>query len=848
MSFRRLIIRLRVFFTLIVVVAIVSGVGALVYLHEKGLTNASAERVAHEMERYGLFVTFDHLSVHVLNGLTANNIRFYRTKERQIQIAELPAIVIHVDKTKLMRGHLKINTISITDAKLAVPLVRGEADSPIINIANVNGAIDLRGNQSVSTTGLTGYYEGIKVSINCNIWRDAPKEDFIPDPEAKKNRIAAYKNFLEQLKQWNWPAESPPELKISIEGNLSEPSEVDFDYIFTASILNYKDYPMADVYLEGDWNQSLVTLDKFEFTHQAERCKLTADLDLLKNSGRFKLDSSIHIQDFALKVFGKKILQGFSAAGKTQIAANGSYLLPSASNPKLDLKIIGKVSSSDFSFRGASIDKLDSEFSWNNGDLYLDKISVNHRRGKLTGRIIIKDQRIRYKVRSSLPAQVYFPFIKSDKLKTELSKLAFDGQSFIDLHANGTINQDDVTDWESHGNAEIRHFSYNDVPVSYAKGNYVLTRETADVKDITATFDYSDYPLRVTYKGPKSGTLTAKSLSFVWKNKNTTITGLRGSAWPAPVLRLFAPSIADHLESYKFNYPPTVSCAGVVSWAKNEANNMKLRVGFTSTGDIHYNFLKEDITLSNTKGQVTILPDKVQINSLSSNTCAGYMSGYLHVKPSDSSYSGRFQWDSLKLRQISKTYGLKGLNSGTLTGSFTFRGNGSKVSSLNGHGNIALANGDLFSVPLFGPLSSLVDSVVNPLSNQQILHEQARNFSCNFSTKNGTFHTRDLASMTASTTFTGEGLIDLNKEILDLTIRMNFRGMMGLAEIPLKIIELPLQALKTILTGKEVKGLKQFRGTGKISKPNWRFAPFLPPRDGKDDPIFRKPPRAELVK
>jgi hypothetical protein len=848
MSLRRLIIRLRVFFTLIVVAAIVSGIGALAYLHEKGLTNASAERVAHEMERYGLFVTFDHLSFHVLNGLTANNVRFYRTEERQIQIAELPAIVIHVDKTKLMRGHLKINTISITNAKLAVPLVRGEVDSPIINITNVNGSIDLRGNQSVSTTDLTGNYEGIKVSINCNIWRDTPKEDFSSDPKAKESRIAAYKNFLEQLKQWSWTADAPPELKISIEGNLSEPSKVDFDYIFTASSLDYKNYPMSDVYLEGDWSQNLVTLDKLEFTHQAERCKITADLDLLDNSGRFKIDSSIHIQDFTFKVFGVQALKSFSTAGKTRIVANGSYLLPGASNPKLDLKLIGKVSASDFSFRGASIDKLDSEFSWNNGDLYLDQISVDHRQGKLTGRIIIKDRRIRYKIRSSLPAQVYFPFVKNDKLKAELSKLAFNKQSFIDLHANGTINQDDLTDWESHGNAEVRNFSNNDVPISYAKGNYTLNRETSNFDNITVTFDYTDYPLRLTYKGPKSGTLTAKSLKFVWKDKKTTIVGLRGSAWPAPILRLFAPNIADHLENYKFNYPPTVSCSGVVCWAKGEANKMKLLVGFTSSGDTNYNFLKKDIILTNTKGQVTILPNKVQINSLSSNICGGYMSGYLHVKPSDASYSGRFQWDALQLRKVSQTYGFNDLNAGKLTGSFTFRGKGPKIATLNGHGNLALANGDLFAVPLFGPLSSLIDTVVKPLSNQQVLHERARNFSCNFSTKNGTFHSKDLTSRTANTTFTGEGWIDLNKEILDLTIRMNFRGMMGLAEIPMKIIELPFQALKTLVTGKEVKGLRQFRGTGKISKPTWLFAPFQPPRDSKDDPIFRTPPRAEVIK
>ena len=79
--------------------------------------------------------------------------------------------------------------------------------------------------------------------------------------------------------------------------------------------------------------------------------------------------------------------------------------------------------------------------------------------------------------------------------------------------------------------------------------------------------------------------------------------------------------------------------------------------------------------------------------------------------------------------------------------------------------------------------------------------------------------------MTASTTFTGEGWIDLNKEILDLTIRMNFRGMMGLAEIPVKIIELPFQALKTLVTGKEVKGLR--RETAILKDQNHKYRKFL---------------------
>lgn len=848
MSLRHLIIRLRFFFTLLVVVGVVSGIGALVYVHEKGLSEAAGDRIAHEMERYGIFVEFDHLSFHILNGLTANNVRFFRSKDREIQIAEIPKLAIHVDKTKLMRSNLKINTISLTNAQLAIPLIRGEEDSPILKIADVSGSIDLPGGQSVSTSDLSGLYEGIRVSIDCNIWRNKLRKNFTPDQELKQKRFDAYKEFQQQLTQWTWPASSPPELKIFIEGNLSDFSKVDFNCTFKAEALNYKNYSMTDVDVEGDWNQNLITFDKIAFRNHSKPFKLTADYDLLKKNGRFQLDSKIHIKNFAKEVFGKPIIQSFSAAGQTHIKANGTYQLPLSERDKLDLKMIGDVQCNDFSFRGCSLNSLNSEFSWNNGDLYLDNLLVQHELGKLSGRIIIKDRRIRYKTTSSLPAKVYFPFIKSDKLKQELAKLEFTDKSYIDVHASGSINQDDKLDWESYGHTELHNFSHNGVPASYLTGKYKLNRSTATFSDITATFDYSNYPLREAYSGPKFGTLTAKSLHFNWAKKSTDIASIRGSAWPAPVLRLFASKIADHLENYRFHLPPTVSCSGKVCWAKGEANDMRLVIGFTSTGKADYHFLKKNVTLTNTKGQVTVLPDKVQINSLTSRVFGNTVSGYIHVTPSNAAYSGRCQWEKLRLKDLSKAYGFKGLNQGSITGSFAFRGKGTDLTTLNGHGNLALSNGDLFAVPLFGPLSSLIDTVVNPLVNQQVLHEKARNFSCNFSTKNGKFHTKDLTSMLPSTTFTGEGWIDVDKEELDLTIRMNFRGLLGLAEVPMKVIELPFQALKALLTGKQVKGLRQFQGTGKISKPSWEFTPFQPPRDSKNDPIFRKPPRAQIVR
>ncbi|MFC5051491.1 AsmA-like C-terminal region-containing protein [Rubritalea spongiae] len=842
MSFRHFIIRLRVLFTILIFTGIVGVVSGFFYLHEKGFSHEAADRVAAEMERYGIFAEFDNLSFHLIHGLTANNVIFYRTEAREIEIASLPTLAIHVDKTKIMRGTLKITNISIEGANLAIPLVTELPNSPVIQINNVTGSIDLPGRQSVSTTDLTGTYQGIQISLSCNVWRDKPKAQNKTTKHEKLARIKQYNQFLKRLEDWKWPEHAPPKLSLFIEGNLSRSEKVDFDFVFESSQLEYKNYPMEQVLVEGDWNQSLITVDHLSFINQAEQLKLTADYDIIQQGGRYNFKSSIHLQNFFQKVFDKRILPQFQAIGTTRIQAEGTYNLPKTPETELDIQLIGKVESNDFNFLGATVNNLKSDFSWNNGDLYLDAIQLQHDLGELSGRLIVKDRLIRYDMISSLPAHVYFPFIKQQQLRDYLSKITFTEKSYIDVHSQGSLNQDNLREWNSHGHAELRNFKKNGVPISYATGKYNLDRSSATFSDITATFDYANYPLKLAYSGPNSGTLTAKSLHFDWPKKLANIEQIRGSAYPVPVLNLFAPHIGEHLEQYRFHLPPSLTSSGKVQWQKGTSNQTDLTIDFTTAGTTDYNFLKEDIPLENVRASVRVLPNKVEINQLAGKAMSGSLNGYIHVIPSNSAYLGKLTGSNARLSDISKVYGIKGLNQGSISGNFQFNGRGSDISSLNGIGKLALKNGDLMAVPLFGPLSKLVDGVLsNAARRDTLLHEKATDLDCTFTTKNGVFYTNDLNSMTTSTVFTGEGWINCVDQTIDLTIRMNYRGLMGLAEVPMKIIELPVQALNKIFTGRDVEGLRQFHGTGKLSKPDWQFTPFQAPRDGKRNPLFSQP-------
>ncbi|WP_018969262.1 AsmA-like C-terminal region-containing protein [Rubritalea marina] len=833
--------RLKHFFSICIIMMVVAVMAGLSYLHEYGFSDEVGDRLAREMERYGIYLEFDHLSFYLLQGLTANNVTVYKSPKREIKVAELPSLSIHVDKSKLMRGKLKVTTVSLSDAQLSVPLAIGADDSPVINIANVTGSIDLPGARSLRTTSLVGQFQGIDIEVSCNIWSDGLTEVKPIGPEQVQKRYRQYQEVLDFIQRFKWSESTPPKLQFFIEGNASKPEQIEIDCTLEAQEIDYKRYSMDDLIVVGDFHQNLVTIDQFKFSHEGDSCALTADYDLTQHAGRFRIDSSIHLQEFAYEVFEKRVATDLRSAGKTSLSAEGFFVLPKTAVEKLSLEMTGSIESKSFSFKGTPVDHLKTDFAWNNGDLYLDDLLLKHPLGRVIGRLIIKDRMVKYKMVSSLPVEVYFPFIKGENLKHYLGKLNFTNDSYIDVHANGRMNLNDAKDWVSYGHAVLKGFSHNDVPVKYATGNYRLNGTFATFGKLTAVFDYAKYGLKKKFKGPETGTLQAEEVHFDWPSKTTKVTTLRGTAWPAPVLQLFAPSIADHLELYEFNLPPTVDCNGLVCWASGKDNIMDLTVGFTTTGVTNYNFLDADVALNDIKGSVRILPKRVLIEKLNGSAYNGKVSGYVHVTPDTLKYNADVRWSNVKLADLCRAYNIKSVDQGYLSGNFTFNGESAEARKLQGNGTVNLRDGDLFQVPLFGPLSPLIDSVLTPITKKRVVHQQARDVACNFQIKNGRIYTDSLISSTASTTFTGSGWVDLADQNLDLTIRMNFRGLMGLAEIPLKVIELPFQALKTLFTGEEVEGLKQFRGTGKIKSPQWQFTPFQPPRDRKNDPIFSTP-------
>jgi len=185
-----------------------------------------------------------------------------------------------------------------------------------------------------------------------------------------------------------------------------------------------------------------------------------------------------------------------------------------------------------------------------------------------------------------------------------------------------------------------------------------------------------------------------------------------------------------------------------------------------------------------------------------------------NLKGKQKSYKGIIAWHDAKLSELAKTYDFKSKATGTLEGYTRFSGRTGDTSSINGTGVINLIHGNLFSVPILGPLSPIMKVSIGALINDKKLgYERVKKAHATLHIKKGVVYVHDFSAQSSSFAMLGLGWIDMNHKQINLQVRVGKVGS-GIFQI----LNAPLIIVKNTPI---LKGLFQYRGTGPISKPKW---------------------------
>lgn len=797
--------------------------GALYWANKTGLPDEWREAIENEISKRGAHVEIASLTYVPLRGFLAKNVRVFAEPERVNEISRFERVQLVLDNTRLARGDFRLRKVELRNARLSLPVDPENPSGESLHFSGLYGTIIMSGKRAIEIRDARGEVGGIKFALTAKFFDSDPTEKKEEEEKSEGRSREMFARILREMEHWDFGKETPPIIHAEFRGSLSNRKSLRADFRINAPSVEKKQYRLTDVQAEGSLNGYMLEITSFSAKEERGTVSGHADYHLYNRTGRFDIESSIEIPRLLKSWLDAPLNLELLIGGGQRIEAAGEMDLSASGHPKINLT--GRAGCESLMFRGVTFDTFDTWFSWQEGRLFLRDMRLTKADGMAEGKLLMEGGKVRLALHSTLPVPLYEPFFTGKPLEKVISDFEESEGASTEVFIEGSFDIHDRFAWDYSGHGTVKNLSYRGVPFVSAGCSFTVNHHELDFREGTVVFDYTDYPLRRAYDGPTRGTAEVGRIRYDAESKTVGVENVRGVFWAAPMVRFFAPKVADNLEQYRYHTPPSLSGSGVVDVTPQGRTN--LTVKFSTPGRADYKFLGENVTLLEPKATVNLRGDQVRISGLSASAFDGTVAGDI-THSGKSKLTGELRWSKLAMSALSSTYGFEMKGGGQLTGRIEFEIKGGNMATMSGEGLVALEGAELFSVPIFGPLSGVVSTV---LDNERAGFERAKAAFCHFDIREGILRTRDFQSATTSVTFTGDGEVDLAEKTIDFTVRLNARGLLGLITLPLR----------------PFYGLFQFRGTGPIDKTVWENVHFTSPPDEQNELLLAPPPKARVV-
>ena len=242
---------------------------------------------------------------------------------------------------------------------------------------------------------------------------------------------------------------------------------------------------------------------------------------------------------------------------------------------------------------------------------------------------------------------------------------------------------------------------------------------------------------------------------------------------------------------------PNVTVNGVVQFRGGK--NTHLEIGINAPGGMDYTFLGKSLPFDSAAGQLLFTDDRLQLQNVEGALFSGSVRGSADISlaKNDPHYSANLALSRIDFPRLTDLYFKYQTARGKLSAVYDFSGLGSESRSMRGSGKVEVTDGDVFAIPIFGPLSDLLGKFF-PQAGYSI----ARKATADFTVKQGVIHTENLNVAGKLFGMLGHGDVHFADDKLDLDVRINANGP-GFVLLP-------------------VYKLFEYKGEGSLSKPTWR--------------------------
>ena len=810
---------------LVVLAAVLAVPLVLWQANRNGLPDSWRNLLERELANQGIHLDIEAIRYLPFQGIAASDVRIFADPERDIELSHIGRILLNFDKTRLARGEIRLSKVILSNANVSLAADAGDPDSTALELTHVHGSMLMPGGRVLEIRNATGRVGGVEVTVDARLlgYRSTGTGGLPDESEQERgNRREFIATLSNELQRWSFPEDQPPRIRIRINGDLTDMRAFSSSFAFKAPVMTLNNHALADVSVAGHLSGQLLVVEEIRAEDAGGTLVAHADYDIRHRSGRFDLDCTLNMMALARAWFDLKTPDEILVGGAQSLKAAGKFSMPeNAKSP--EIRATGHLACGSVMVRGVVFDRAESAFSVNGRDVFLSRAELERADGTASGKVLIQWPTVRMAMEATLPPPVYKPFFIGQPLEQVIESFTVSDESEIHIILNGGFNADDRFSWAYEGGGRARNVSYNGIPVASASTEFSLSHDELDFRNGILFLDTSDYRQRTAYGGPQEVRADVARIRYTNSDRMIEVGDVTGDIWVPPVLGLFNAELAANLESYQFHRPPRVRASGMVDITAS--GRTRLDVHFATASPAATDVLGEVITFDRAKGSVLLRGERVEIRDLELNAFDGPINAsFTHA---GKTLAAEIAWTRIDLPAMAGAYGVTMQGGGHTTGRIEFSLADGNIKTLKGRGHAGFENAHLFAVPILGPLSPLIAAIVD---DRRTGYERAKDAFLSFHIEDGVIRSNDFRTTTTNLAFTGDGAINLNDSTVDMTMRVNARGLLGLITLPLR----------------PFYGLFQFRGTGPMREPDWENVMFTNPPPAQKENLLN-PPKARVV-
>ena len=759
----------------LVVLAISALIGGGWYLARKGFGRQWRYRVVEELHKRGVEASIGHLTLDPFRGLVAQNVRIFDYKNRANTLAFISQISLDINYAAFFHHEPFLNALDVRNAALRLPLRRGGEKIQEVELTKFSAHIYFPPEQ-IYVSQAEGIFCGMRVSATGQLIKRANYQPSAKQTQEEwERKMWILRKVVAELQKFTFPG-ALPSLQVKFSGDLAQLENAHVEATLRGERLRRKNYEMRDLFAAAEWSDQTLNLTQCEWKDKAGSFAGSASWSRQSNSANFQVRSSVD---------AKALLD---AAGAGDLLSDATFNSP----PTLDLsgsanfdgehprlKVIGHAAIGNFAYKAVPLSDLHGEFSWDGERTWLRDVHVRHQSGELRADLLDAPNDFRLNIDSTMNPSA-LRALASTELQEFLSEWEWSRPPTVHLAIRAQDHH--PKNWRGEGTIALERTRFRGIWMNSA---------SAKVRFGEGAITYDD--LRVTRdEGVGTGSFT-----YDFAKHEVRVSNIKSSVRPAEAIFWIDPDLWKTVVPYKFKHPPTITANGVYEF--RGGTNTRLEINVDAPAGMDYVFLGKSLPFDRISSRLVFTKDHLQIVDLHGGLFSGTVRGRSDISlvPNAPRHHSSITVVNVNFPRVTDLYFNYKTASGELSGTYDFDGLGGDARKMSGDGKLEVTNGDVFAIPIFGPLSGILSHILPGTAGYSIAHEATASFTI----KDGIIHTDDFDVGGKLFSMVGQGDIHFLDDQLDFDLRINPKGP-GVLLTP-------------------VYKLFEYKGEGSLTKPDW---------------------------